>query len=376
MKKKFRTCVIGAGLIANTAHLPAIELIGDAFDVVGVSDIRESAARETAQRFSIPNVYTDNRKMLEELRPEVTIVTTPNGYHKECSLMALRSGSHVICEKPVALKYADAVELFAEAEKLGLHFFPAQTMRFFNDRLAVKKLVDAGLLGDIYFTEFESVRRRGIPRWGFFHMKDYNVGGPFCDLAVHEIDHMLWVLGNPRALSVSGSAWIKIGNTGEELQTSAEQSGAFGGIQITPRPYDWHEFSVEDMTTGIIRLEGDITVNFKASWAVNMPDRWTRTYAGDKAGLIYGNDIPPTLYGGLCGWQSDTRPLVFDENQYPAHIVFPGHIGLLRNVAGFLRGEEEIVIKKEETLNVTAIIEAFYTSAEEHREILCSDIVR
>ena len=56
--------------------------------------------------------------------------------------------------------------------------------------------------------------------------------------------------------------------------------------------------------------------------------------------------------------------------------MFPGHIGLLRNVAGFLRGEEEIVIKKEETLNVTAIIEAFYTSAEEHREILCSDIVR
>ena len=62
-----------------------------------------------------------------------------------------------------------------------------------------------------------------------------------------------------------------------------------------------------------------------------------------------------------------------------AGFLFPAMyscIGLLRNVAGFLRGEEEIVIKKEETLNVTAIIEAFYTSAEEHREILCSDIVR
>jgi predicted dehydrogenase len=373
-RKSFRTAIIGAGLIANTAHLPAISLIGDAITVVGIADIRESAAQETAVRFNIPKVYTDSRIMLDDLKPDIVIVATPNGSHNDLSLLALRSGAHVICEKPVAIKYADVVGLFAEADKLGLHFFPAQTMRFFTDRLAVKKIIDSGLLGNIYYAYFDAVRRRGIPKWGFFHMKDFNVGGPFCDLAVHEIDFMLWTLGNPKAISVSGSSWMKIGNSGKELQTSAEQSGAFGGVQITPRPYDWKEFNVEDMTTGIIRLEGGIVINFNASWAVNLPERWERKYAGTDAGLIYGNNIPITILGDTCGWQAETKPMVFDENRFPPHIVFPGHVGLLRNIVGFLRGEEDIVIKKEETKNVTAIIEAFYSSAEAGKEIYCSSI--
>ena len=374
MKKRFKTAIVGNGLIANAAHLPAIQLLKDDYEVVAVSDMRLNAAQETAERFNIPNVYNDTDKMLAEIKHDVVIVATSNAAHKEITMKALAAGANVVCEKPVALKYADAVEMFAEAEKRGLKFFPAQTERFKTNRLAAKRLIDSGALGNIYFAEFEAVRRRGIPRWGFFHMKDYNVGGPFCDLAVHEIDHMLSCLGNPKALTVSGSTWTKIGNSGKELQTSAEQSGAFGGIQINPRPYDWREFDVEDMATGIIRLDGDVTVNFKTSWAINLPDRWTRSYAGEKAGMVYGNDFPMSVHGDMAGWQADTVPCVFPETDYPEDLPFPGHVGLLKNVAAVLRGEAEPVIKKEETLNVTAIIEAFYLSAELHKEINCADI--
>lgn len=374
MNKKFRTVILGSGMIANSAHLPAIEYIGDSYDVVGVADIRESAARETAGRFGIDNYSTDCKKLLGELKPDIAIVCSPNASHKELSLLALEAGANVICEKPVAMKYADAVELFDSAEKKGLNFFPAQTMRFFPVRQAVKKIIDAGVLGSIYYAQFDSIRRRGIPRWGFFHMKDYNCSGPFGDLAVHEIDYILWALGNPRAVAVSGSAWSKIGNSGEELQTSPEQGGAFGGIQITPRPYDWKEFDVEDMSTGVIRLEGGLLVNFQAAWAVNFPEKWERRFAGDKAGIIYNNDLAPTIFGGSMGWQTDFVPHIFEEVKYPEHIVFPGHIGLLKNIAGYLRGQEELVIKKAETLNVTSIIEAFYRSAEEGREIECPHI--
>ena len=375
MNKRFRTAIVGNGLIANAAHLPAIQLLKDEYEVIAVADMRLAAAQETAGRFDIPNVYTDVDKMLAEIKPEVVIVATSNAFHKEITMKALAAGANVVCEKPVALKYADAVEMFAEAEKRGLKFFPAQTERFKTNRLAAKRLIDSGVLGNIYFAEFEAVRRRGIPRWGFFHMKEYNVGGPFCDLAVHEIDHMLSCLGNPRALTVSGSTWTKIGNSGKELQTSAEQSGAFGGIKITPRPYDWKEFNVEDMATGIIRLEDDITVNFKTSWAVNLPDRWTRSYAGEKAGMVYGNDFPMSICGDIAGWQADTIPAVFPETDYPENLPFPGHVGLLKNVAAVLRGEAEPVVKKEETLNVTAIIEAFYASAEQKKEINCAEII-
>ncbi|MDO4274563.1 MAG: Gfo/Idh/MocA family oxidoreductase [Eubacteriales bacterium] len=369
--KDIRTAVIGTGLIANSAHLAAIQRIGSGFDVVACYDMRVSAAKETAERFNIPNVYEDVDKMLEEMKPELVIVATSNASHKEMSLKALKRGANVVCEKPVAMKYADAVELFDEAEKRGLHFFPAQTERFRQERLAARKLVKTGELGEVYFAEFESVRRRGIPQWGFFHMKEYNVGGPFADLGVHEIDHMLYTLGNPKPITVSGSTWSKIGNSGNELEISAEQSGALGGIEITPRPYDWKEFSVEDMATGIIRLEGDLTINFKCSWALNVPDRFTRTYAGTKAGMRYGNDHPMTIYSDVAGWQSDKVPYVYGDADYPSDLPFPGHVGLLKNVYGVLRNGEEPIVKKEETLNVTTVIEAFYKSAELHKEINC-----
>lgn len=358
-------------MIANAAHLPAIAYLDNIYEVVGVSDLRLSAAQETAARFGIKNIYTNNQKMLDELKPELVIVATPNAYHKEVSLMALRSGADVICEKPIALKYADAIEMFAEAEKNGCHLFPAQTARFCTEHESAKRVIDANTLGEIYFAEFTAIRRRGIPKWGYFHMKDFNVGGPFCDLAVHEIDMMLWNMGNPEVLAVSGNAWTRIGNNGIELETSAQQSGAHGGIQITPRPYDWHEFDVEDMASGIIRLAGGKQINFKTSWAVNLPEKWERKYAGTKAGLIYGEDITPVIYGDICGWQADIIPAVFDQKNYPDNICFPGHIDLLRNVANFLDGKEELIIKKEQTLNVTAAIEAFYTSVETDREVCC-----
>lgn len=375
MGKTYKVAVIGTGMICNAAHLMAIERLGYGFEVVAVCDIRENAARETAERYHVPNVYTDVDKMLAEIKADIVVVSTSNAFHKEMSVKALNAGCNVICEKPVAMKYADAVDMFDLAEKKGLHFFPAQSERWNKRRIACKRAIDSGVLGDVYFAEFESVRRRGIPQWGFFHMKDYNIGGPFCDLTVHEIDHMLYTLGNPKMLSVSGSTWTKIGNNGNELDVSPEQAGALGGITITPRPYDWKEFSVEDMATGIIRVEGDLTVNFKASWAVNLPERWSRSYAGTKAGLRYGNDFPMTIYGDMAGWQSDTEPQVFVDKDYPDDLPFPGHVGLYKNVYEVLEGKAEPIVKREETLNVTAIIEAFYTSAELHREVTREEIV-
>ena len=91
--------------------------------------------------------------------------------------------------------------------------------------------------------------------------------------------------------------------------------------------------------------------------------------------MVYGNDFPMSICGDIAGWQADTIPAVFPETDYPENLPFPGHVGLLKNVAAVLRGEAEPVVKKEETLNVTAIIEAFYASAEQKKEINCAEII-
>ena len=93
-------------------------------------------------------------------------------------------------------------------------------------------------------------------------MKSENGGGPFCDLGVHFLDSLLWMTGNPRVLSVSGSMYDIIAQKGEDVLLSIKESGAAGGL-FTPRPYDPSEFSVEDSAMGSMRLEGGLSVNFK-----------------------------------------------------------------------------------------------------------------
>ena len=119
--KKYRIAIIGCGMICNAAHMPSImELKKKGLaEVVAVADIREQAARETAERWGIPAWYTDPQQMLDEVKPDWVSVCTPNVYHKQWSIAALRAGAHVMCEKPIALKYQDAKEMFEEADKAG-----------------------------------------------------------------------------------------------------------------------------------------------------------------------------------------------------------------------------------------------------------------
>ena len=111
--KKYRLAIIGCGMICNAAHMPSInELRREGLvEVAAVADIREIAARETAQRWEIPRWYTDPQKMLEEIKPDWVSVCTPNVSHKQWSIAALKAGANVMCEKPIALTWRDAKEM-------------------------------------------------------------------------------------------------------------------------------------------------------------------------------------------------------------------------------------------------------------------------
>ena len=136
MSKVYRVAIIGTGMICNAAHIPAYKAMGDKVKIVAVADIREEAAKETAERHNIPKYYVDAYEMLEKEKPDIISVCTPNAYHVEYTLAGLRAGCDVFCEKPVAVKYTDAEMVFAEAEKLGKHLFVTQSLRFFKDYVA------------------------------------------------------------------------------------------------------------------------------------------------------------------------------------------------------------------------------------------------
>ncbi|MBE7046275.1 MAG: Gfo/Idh/MocA family oxidoreductase [Ruminococcaceae bacterium] len=369
---KIRVGIIGCGMIANSAHFPALNMLRDEgiLEVVGVADIREEAARETAIRHNVKNYYTDPQKLLDELHPDFVAVCTPNVHHKEWTIKALKSGANVACEKPMAVSVADAKEMWDTAKQCNKMLFPCQCMRWRNYMQHTKKMVDAGEIGDVYFSDIEFIRRYGIPTWGMFHMKEHNFGGPFCDLGVHLIDSLLWITGSPKVVSVSGNTYRKVEEATEgNVHLSIAESGAYTGT-FTPREYKKEEFNVEEFATGFMRLDNGMSVNFKFSWAINLPTtNLDMVICGDKGGISVNNEM---LYKNVGNYQAETKLKWFDNGEYKG-VPFEQHRYMYRNIIGALKGEEEYLVTESQNMEVTKIIEGFYKSADTGKEVRFDD---
>jgi predicted dehydrogenase len=351
-------------MIANAAHIPAWLDIADTVEIVAVADDRDNIAQETAQRYGIPKFYKDYQDLLAKEKPDIVSVCTPNVYHKAATIASLEAGAHVLCEKPLSVSEADAVEMYAAAEKAGKLLYANQTMRFGDSIIAAKAFYDAGYVGTPYYIEASAVRRRGIPKWGFFHMKEHNAWGPGFDIGVHVLDAMLWIVGAPKVQSVSGKAYTEFGNKDEGLKESLAESGAPIGV-FTPRTYSYKEFSVEDFMTGFVRLEGGLTLVLKASWAINAPEGASSTFiSGTKGGLNLFPELE--LISNMAGYQTNAKAKVPVTKNVP----FSGHFGSTKQLIATIEGREEMLVKKDEVLNVLRILDALYASSETEREVV------
>ena len=252
--------------------------------------------------------------------------------------------------------------MYATAKEAGRILMVSQTARWSANAIAAKRLAEAGELGEIYYAETAAMRRRGTPQWGQFHIKGASGGGPVYDLGVHILDALLWIMGSPRCVAVSGMTYTKLANQEQQLITSLAASGAPIGV-YDPRPFSRQEFDVEDMAVGFIRLEGGATVSFRTSWAANVPDGTGGTLlVGTKAGMRLR---PLTLYGALGDYQADMTPLI---PKFP-DIPFYGHWLAAEHMVKVVRGEEQLVVKPKEVLNVIRALDAMYRSAESGREV-------
>ncbi len=368
--EKLKVAVISCGMISNKAHIPSYQYYPGRCEVVAVCDLNEEACEATVRRFNIPHWYKDVEEMLVKEKPDLVSVCVPNGFHKSMTMLALSHGCHVLCEKPVALNYQDAKEMFDYAGEKGKTLVACQVLRFYPEYLFAREMSENGTLGDVYYSEFAFTRRRGVPKWGAFHKKSASGGGALCDLGVHMIDAGLWIMGCPEVKSVSGITSSYIAKNETDVITSLKESGAPAGV-FTRQVYKPEEFEVEEFAAGTIRLENGGIMSFKTSWAVNLPPEYRMSFAGTKSGLL----LPEMKILGTMGrYQADIEPRVFADEAPFAGEVFPGHFKLVENVLDHIQNGAELIVKPEQTKTVTAIIEAFYRSAEEGREVLLKEI--
>ncbi len=146
--------VIGTGKIASNAHLPSYAW-GPNIKVMALADKNPEALNAQADKWQVQHAFTDYRRLLEMPEIEVVDVAVDTGLHKQVVLDALAHGKHVLCQKPLADNLADAEEMAAAAEKLGLVLAVNQNARWIPTYRRCGELLRQGIVGQPLLTVFE-----------------------------------------------------------------------------------------------------------------------------------------------------------------------------------------------------------------------------
>ncbi|MCC2752573.1 Gfo/Idh/MocA family oxidoreductase [Enterococcus gallinarum] len=355
---KLRFGFIGCGGIANSKHFPALAKLADKVEMVAFCDIIEERAIKAAEEYGISDAFvtTDYIELTQREDIDVIHVLTPNISHSFITVAALEAGKHVMCEKPMAINYEEAKKMLDAAERTGKKLTIGYQNRFRADSLATFDACSKGELGDIYFAKAHAIRRKGVPTWGVFPDKEKQGGGPLIDIGTHALDLTLWFMDNYKPKLVLGSTYQKLKDN--------PMGNMFGS-------WDPETFETEDSAFGLIKMENGATIFLEAAWALNMvnPKEAQVTLCGTEAGAeMFGKafldqgyvvfnraahnqleQTEPSDAGGVFGFEGAT----LEQKDAEA----------LQWVDAIINDTEPLV-KPEQAIVVTQILEAIYKSAE------------
>ncbi len=343
--------IIGAGNIAQSAHLPAYAKHKDC-EVVSVYDIKEGRGADAAKKFGITRVASSLEELLADPEVDAVSVCTWNNGHKDASIEALKAGKHVLCEKPMAMTVAEAEEMREAADKSGKVFLMGFVNRYRRQAQYLKEMAEAGTFGDFYHARTSHLRRRGTPL-GWFTDPAKSGGGPVIDIGVHILDITWYLLGRPEPLSVSSTVHSFMGDYKTKGVSRWEAYDTDNLI-----------FGVEDSAAGMIRFKNGCSLNFEVSWAINAPASGNYSFLyGTKAGCSLN---PLEIYGEANGYLSDSKPVLaraggdLDE----------GFLNETRHFLDCVLGKCEPIAPAKDGVIVQRILNGIYDSAKAGKEIL------
>ena len=295
-----KVAVIGCGTIANAAHIPSYMNNPDA-EIKYFCDIIPERAEAAVEKYGCGTAITDYHIALNDPEIEAVSVCTPNNMHPTIYIDAMRAGKEVLCEKPAARTYAEALEMQKVQHETGRILNIGVVNRFNDSVNLIKKFIDDGKLGEVFHVYVSFRAHRSIPGLGgAFTTKAIAGGGALIDWGVHYLDIVMYCCGDPKPVTVTGEAFCKLGR---DMKNYAYKSMWAENTKNVDGTYD-----VDDSVTALIRTEGPvITVN--GAWAQNIGQSETYIdFMGDKAGirLQYGSDF--TVYTAEHGALIEYKP--------------------------------------------------------------------
>ncbi len=342
---KIRIGLIGAGNIAQNAHIPAY-LKQDDMELVAVCDLKEDRAKEVAEKYGMKHYTTDYNELLALDDVDAVSICTWNNAHAGATIAAAKAGKHVLCEKPMAMNTQEAEDMKKAVEENNIIFMMGFVNRFRPDVRAIKEMVEAGKMGEIYYAKTAVLRRRGTPL-GWFTDLSKSGGGPVIDIGVHVIDLTWYMMGKPKPVSVSATTFSKIGDY--------KTKGVGRWVAFDT---DDLKFETEDSAAGLIRFENGIAMTFDVSWAINGKETGTcSNIFGTKAGASLS---PFTIYGEEEGYLTDATPTVANED------IFANEI---RHFLDCIKEGKQPIATVDDGVIVQKMLNGIYDSARLGKEV-------
>ena len=356
--KKVKVGIIGTGWIAE-AHVETYKYMEDV-EIVALADLVPGKAAAFAKTYGLENarIYESDEAMLEaEKDLDAVSICTYNCQHAPCAIRALKAGVHVMLEKPFTVTLDEAVEVMKAEKESGKILSIGFQPRMSKNMQMIKKIVDSGELGQIYYLQSGGGRRRGIPTpFGTtFIEKETGGVGAVGDIGSYSLDMLLNAIGYPKPLTVTGYTSSFFG----------KDPGYYPG-----HPEYAEKFGVDDFAAAFVRLEGGIILDFRISWAMHMDTPGDALILGTKGGLRIPStdcwngelDKPMTIYKSIGGEEISYQVPLIEED-------VPLFYGKLRSFINSTKTGGPAPVPSSQILYNQAIIDGICKSAELGREI-------
>lgn len=300
----YKIAIIGCGRI-SFKHVEAITDNNEVLEFAAVCDVVEKRAVEKADEYvkqsrkQAPVVYTDYKKLLADIKPDIVTIATESGYHPQIAVDALEAGAHVICEKPMALSIKDADWMIEIAEKCGRKLAVSFQNRFNAPVKKTHEALEAGRFGRMH---------HGMVKIRWNRNEDYYKqapwrgtwkldGGTLMNQCTHGIDLLQWMMNSPvkRVHGVTRRFQRPIEAEDFGSAILEFENGSIGIIEGTANIYPKNL----NETLSLFGESGSVVIG---GLAVNKIETWRFADAeiiGDTEDTILDPDAsdPPTVYG-------------------------------------------------------------------------------
>jgi predicted dehydrogenase len=351
LRKDYKIGVIGAGFIVRDIQLVAYRNAG--YEVVGIASRSQETAREVANQRGLPRAYGSIQELLADPSVEIVDIAIPPHQQLEIVRQAVKQTGHIkgiLCQKPLATTYAEAVEIVRLCEDAGIKLAVNQNMRYDQSIRALKNLLQRGELGEPVLATIEM---RAVPHWQRW-LSDYRRLS-LLNMSIHHLDTFRFLFDDPESIFVSARP---------DPRTKFEHRD---GICLYILEY----------------ANGLRAAGWDDVWAGPGPDAAVKDWY-----IRWRVEGTQGMALGTIGWPSypNIQPSTIDftTSRQPGYMFSPrwkevwfpdAFEGTMGQLLDSLARNTEPAISGRDNLRTMALVEAAYLSLDEHRPVRLAEIL-